>query len=201
MILKWLPIFKDVVLSLAAMTTMYVAIYGLNKWREEHQGKVRFDAAKELLSSICSVRNNFEIVRSGWLDASEFPSEYSSKHPSEKSTKDRADATWHVYKNRLEPLIEAMNSLDTTLIEGEVLWGSEVKEQGRKINASFNRLVRSIKELITEEYRGIDNPRDDVIIRYRQDVSASREAEDELSLQIRSSVKYFEELLEPYIRR
>lgn len=199
MILKWIPIFKDVVLSLAAMTTMFVAIYGLNKWREEHQGKVRFDAAKALLASIYSVRNNFEVVRSGWLDASEFPLEYSSKHPNETSTKDRADAMWHVYKNRLEPLVEAMNSLDATLIEGEVLWGSEVKEQGRKINSSFNRLVRSVKDLIVEESHGIDDPRDDVVKRSRQDIAAGRDSEDELSLQIRSSVKYFEELLEPYI--
>ena len=194
-----IPLFKDIVLSLAAITTMFVAIYGLNKWRAEHRGKARFDAAKTLLSSIYSVRNNFEMVRSGWLDASEFPEKYAAKYPSERSAQNKADANWYVYKNRLEPLISAMNELDTALIEGEVLWGAEVKEQGRKINGSYNRLVRSIKDLIAEEYRGIDDPRDESIKQYRQDVAASRDSEDELSKQIRSSVDYFEKLLRPYM--
>ncbi|WP_339677083.1 hypothetical protein [uncultured Zhongshania sp.] len=197
-IVSLISVFKDIVLSLAGITTIFIAIYGLNKWRDEHQGKARFDAAKLLLSSVYSVRNNFEIVRSGWLDASEFPADYAAKHPTEQTLQDKADARWYVYKNRLEPLTMAMNELDTALIEGEVLWGADVKEQGRKINGSFNRLVRSIKGLIEEEYRGVDDPRDEIIKRQRQDVAASRDSEDELSRQIKLSITYFESLLRPY---
>ncbi|CAA0117956.1 Uncharacterised protein [BD1-7 clade bacterium] len=200
MIFKLVPFIKDIVLIFAALTTMFVAVYGLNKWKAEHKGKAYFDAAKELLAAIYSVRNNFEIVRSGWLDISEFPEGYSSKHPTERSDEDNANANWYVYKNRLEPLIQAMNELDTALIEGEVIWGPEVKEQGRKVNGSYNRLVRSIKDLVQEDYRGMVDPNDEIVKRYRQDVACSRESEDELSKQINSSVEYFEKLLSPYVR-
>ncbi len=197
---KLVPLIKDIALTLAAFTTMFVAVYGLNKWRAEHKGKVRFDAAKTLLSFVYGVRNNFEIVRSGWLDASEFPEEYAGKHPANQTAEDKANAKWFVYKNRLEPLIKSMNELDTALIEGEVLWGKEVEEQGRKINGCFNRLVRSIKDLIHEEFQGIGDPLDETVKQCRQDVRASRKSEDELSKQIQSSIDYFEKLLQPIIR-
>ena len=200
MIFKLIPFIKDIVLTIATITTVFVALYGLNKWKAEHKGKAYFDAAKVLLAAIYSVRNNFEIVRSGWLDASEFPEEYSAKHPSERTSKDKANANWYVYKNRLGPLTLAMNELDTALIEGEILWGAEVKEQGRKINGSYNRLVRSIKDLVHEEHQGIVDRNDEMVKRYRQDVATSRTSEDELSKQINASINYFEELLSPYVR-
>lgn len=59
-------------------------------------------------------------------------------------------------KNRLSPLTEAMNSLDVCILEAEALWGSNVREQGRKINGCYNRIVRSIKEVVAMEYRGRD---------------------------------------------
>lgn len=200
MIFKLVPFIKDIILIVVALTTIFVAIYGLNKWKVEHKGKAYFDAAMELLAAIYSVRNNFEIVRSGWLDVSEFPEGYSSKHPSELSDEDKANATWYVYKNRLGPLTLAMNELDIALVEGEVIWGSEVKEQGRKVNGSYNRLVRSIKNLVGDEYQGMTDPGDEIVKRYRKDVASSRESEDDLSKQINVSVEYFEKLLSPYVR-
>jgi methyl-accepting chemotaxis protein len=198
MIFIILPLIKDIALTLAAFTAMFVALYGLNKWKTEHKGKAYFDAAKTLLSSVYSVRNNFEIVRSRWLDASEFPEDYASKNPADQTAEDKANSNWYVYKNRLEPLTKAMNELDVALIEGEVLWGFEVKDEGQKINSSFNRLVRSIKDVIREEYQGISDPRDEETKKYRKDIAASRDSEDELSKQIQSSVEYFESLLKPY---
>jgi hypothetical protein len=194
MIFIILPLIKDIALTLAAFTAMFVALYGLNKWKTEHKGKAYFDAAKTLLSSVYSVRNNFEIVRSRWIDASELPEDYTSKN----SAEDKANANWYVYKNRLEPLTKAMNELDVALIEGEVLWGFKVKDQGQKINSSFNRLVRSIKDVFREEFKGISDPRDEQTRKYRKDIAASRDSEDELSKQIQSSVEYFEILLRPY---
>ena len=199
-LLKWLPVIKDVVFTIAAFTTMSIAVYGINKWRAEHKGKINIDAAKALLVSVYNVRNNFELVRSPWLDASEFPKDYSSTHPADRTDLDKANGRWYVYKNRLEPLIKAMNELDTALIEGEVVWGSEVKAQGKMLNNSFNKLVFSIKELVYEEQQGIENPHDEMIMTYRKDIAASKGSEDELSKQIETSVKYFEKLLAPYVR-
>ncbi len=201
--LQSITIFKDLSLAFAAITTSIVAILGFNRWRAEHKGKANFDAAKVLLAAIYSVRNNFELARSEWIDASEFPEDYLIKvHQSfdKPNDMDKANATWHVYKNRLEPLVNSLIELDTALIQGEAIWGPDVKNHGRKIRGSFHRLVRSIKHLVGEESRGTADSHHETLIRYRKDIAASRESEDELSKQIRGSVEYFESVLAPYVR-
>ena len=197
-LIQWLPVIKDIVITIAAIITMGLAIYGVVKWRIEHKGKTGIDVARELLASVYSVRNNFEIVRSPFLSASEFPEGY---NPLEITDKEKADATWYVYKNRLAPLSQAMTELDVALIQGEVLWGEEAKKEGRMLNRSFNMLVHSIKEYIYLEEQGIENPRDETVLNYRKDIAASRDSEDELSKQIKDSINYFEKLLTPYVRQ
>ena len=181
MLIKIIPLIKDIILSVAAIITTGIAVYGVLKWKIELQGKAYLETSKSLMTALYGVRNNFEVVRSGWRDASEFPDEYiRNKHPNAtKNPEVEADALWFLYKNRLSPLTEAMNKLDTCLLESEALWGPEVREHGRKINGCYNRLVRSIKELIGMEYRGIDQQDKNTFQLYKNDVIASRESSDE----------------------
>lgn len=192
---------KDLILSLAAIVTSSIAVYGVFKWKKELEAKAHFEAAKNLLSAVYSVRNSFEVVRSGWIDSSEFPEGYIENKLDKKDPKIEMEGMWFVYENRLKPLTEAMNNLDVALLEGEVLWGGEIKEQGRKLNSSYNRLVRSIKDYIGAEYRNRTIDMDEDTRSFRKDVSSSIDSEDELSRQIESSVAFFENLLRSYLGR
>ncbi|NKC10748.1 MAG: hypothetical protein GKR94_00640 [Gammaproteobacteria bacterium] len=173
-----------------------------NKWKRELQGKVYLETSKQLLTALYGVRNNFEIVRSGWRDVSEFPEDYiKNKKASSRDPEIEADALWYLYKNRLSPLTEAMNSLDVCLLEAEALWGEEVREQGRKINGCYNRLVRSIKEVVAMEYRGGGVGESNATKGYKDDVIASRESSDELSNQLTEAINYFESITRKHLNR
>ena len=201
-LIKMIPLVKDVILSVAAMVTTGIAVYGIIKWKIELQGKTYIETSKSLLTALYGVRNNFEVVRSGWRDVSEFPEDYiKNKHAGSNDPEAEADALWYLYKNRLSPLTEAMNNLDTCLLEAEAIWGSEVREHGRKINGCYNRLVRSIKELIGMEFRGIDQNNKDAFKLYKDDVIASRESSDELSKQLSEAIKYFESITKKHLSR
>jgi len=126
-ILNAIQIFKEVAITTAAVVTSGVALYGVKKWKIEHQSKIHFDSARALLKAVYSVRNHFEMVRSGWLHDSEHPEDLMSKHPSKQTHEDKANAKRYIYKNRLEPLTNAMSELDIALIEGELFWSAEVK--------------------------------------------------------------------------
>jgi len=79
--------------------------------------------------------------------------------------------------------------------------GIEVREHGRKINGCYNRLVRSIKELIGMEFRGIDQNDNDTFKLYKDDVIASRESSDELSHQLSEAIEYFESITRRHLSR
>jgi hypothetical protein len=193
-----IPFIKDIIISVAAMFTSGVAVYGVIKWKRELQGKVYLETSKKLLTALYGVRNNFEIVRSGWRDVSEFPEDYiKHKTPGSRDPEKEADALWYVYKNRLSPLTKAMNELDICLLEAEALWGEEVREQGRKINSCYNRLVRSIKEVVAMEYRG------EALAgkTYKDGVIASRKSSDELSNQLVEAINYFENISKKHLDR
>jgi|GEM_PF-2011422 len=201
-LIKLIPLVKDVVLAVAAIITTCIAVYGVIKWKRELQGKTYLETSKTLLTALYGVRNNFEIVRSGWRDVSEFPEEYiKNKHVGSNNREAEADALWYLYKNRLSPLTEAMNKLDACLLEAEALWGPEVREHGRKINGCYNRLVRSIKELVSMEFRGIDKHDKDTFKLYKDDVVASRESSDELSKQLSEAIEYFESITRRHLSR
>lgn len=195
-----MPLIKDIILSLAAIVTTSTAVYGVVKWKKELKGKAHLETAKSLMTAVYRVRNNFEIVRSGWRDVSEFPQDYiKNKKPGRKDPQAEADALWHLYQNRIAPLADAMSELDTSLLEAEALWGSEVKEYGRKINGCYNRLVMSIKQLVAEEYRGGIKESSESVKAYKADVIASRNSSDELSNQLSEAILYFKKITNKYL--
>lgn len=202
MLIKMIPLIKDIILAIAAVIASSVAVYGVIKWKKELQGKTYLETSKSLMTALYGVRNNFEVVRSGWKDVSEFPEDYiKNKKSGVRDPEAEADALWNLYKNRLLPLTETMNSLDVCLLEAEALWGPEVREQGRKVNGCYNRLVRSIKELIGMEYRGVDSSDKDAFIAYKEDVISSRKSSDELSNQLAEAIEYFEGITRKHLKR
>lgn len=197
-----LPFIKDIILSLAAIVTASTAVYGVVKWKKELKGKAHLEAAKSLMTAVYSVRNNFEIVRSGWRDVSEYPQDYiKNKTTGQDDPQADADALWHLYQNRIAPLATAMSELDTCLLEAEALWGCEIREYGRKINGCYNRLVISIKQLVAVEYRGGNKIASESLKTYEADVIASKNSSDELSKQLSEAISYFENITNKYLAK
>ena len=78
---------KEVLVSLAAIATPTIAFLGLQRWKDELQGKAHFETAKALIISTYKLRNGLHRARSPFISAGEFPEGYrgaSGKHTTEE---------------------------------------------------------------------------------------------------------------------
>ena len=104
---EFFSIVKDLFLSGAAATTAYAAYKGLEKWKSELAGKADFEVARNFIRSVYRLRNEIHSCRSPFVLAGEFPEGYRSGMAG-LSYKEKGDAWLYVYKNRWEPVFEAI---------------------------------------------------------------------------------------------
>lgn len=139
---------KDVVISVAAATTAIVAVLGLNRWYSELKGKTNFDTSRSLLRAALQLREDVRRCRSPLITADEFPIEDGSGSATADT---RYRGYTHAYSNRWDPVRKAAIEFETLLLEGEVLWGVEIREIGRNIQAHVNELFISIESYLEEQ--------------------------------------------------
>lgn len=195
----WMPIIKDIILSLSAMITVILAVYGIKSWRRELAGKTRFDIARRLLQATYRIREEFWGVRSRFITAAEFPSSYSGMS-GKNSNQENYEAFFHVYKNRLEPLKDAIQEFDVAALEAEVLWGDEIKKITDEIRSCLQSLRISIEGELSNILSGTEEPDSDYKQKVKRDVSASRDDKDPLSNKMRETLSQIEQTLKPYLR-
>ncbi len=117
-------IIKDIIMSIAASITAWVAYSGLNKWKKELKGKIDFDTAHALIKATYKLRNELKYARAPFILAQEFPNNY---NPIEANSHKKADALAYVYSNRMKRVIEATEELEVRALEAEALWGESNK--------------------------------------------------------------------------
>jgi hypothetical protein len=103
-------VLKDIVLAGAAAVTAWVAVKGLQKWREELRGRADFDVARGLARATYKVRDDLAACRMPLIRTSEFPDGYSSIANDDHAA--RVSALAHVYNNRWKPVTDALREFD-----------------------------------------------------------------------------------------
>lgn len=192
----WVPIIKDIVLAGSAIVTVCLAIYGLKSWRRELTGKTHFEAAKRLLQALYKVREAFWGVRSRFIAAAEFPPGYGGAHG--KSHQEEFEAFLHVFKNRWEPLWEGIQEFDIAALEGEVLFGEEIKKKTDNVRSCLSTLRTSIDFELSNIRSGRRELDRDFEQNIRRDIYASREDDDPLSIEMRSAISEVERVIKPH---
>lgn len=135
---EWITAVKDVLLGAAAVTTAIVAIIGLDKWRKELEGKTGFDAARGLIKATYTLRDQLQICRSPFYSATEFPADYKGGFGGQ-SKEEETKAWVHIYKNRWDPVWNAIQEYDAQTLEAEALWALEfASKQMPYVNACEN---------------------------------------------------------------
>lgn len=150
-------IIKDVIISIAAATTAFVAYKGLERWQHELRGKANFDTARKLIRATYKLRDEISYARSPFIPASEFPEDYD---PSNKSSKNKGDAFAHVYGRRWERIVEAIQDYDAFALEAEALWGANIKEKTDELRDCVIDLRSAIDGYISNEYSGGEDFKD-----------------------------------------
>lgn len=193
---------KDILLGGAAVTMAIVAVKGLQSWSRELKGKTEFETARGLIKATYKLRDELAICRSPFIRAQEFPKSYSGSLGDHSSEED-AQAYAYVYKNRWEPVWEAIQNFDTHTLEAEALWGNEIRERADQLRQCVRDLNASIQSFLDDKASGGQHFKADRDFgkKIRMQVSAMKENENELTKQITDSVGNIEDFIRPHLKR
>ena len=199
-IMEIVSIIKDIILSIAAVATVSLAIYGVRSWSRELRGKTEFEVARLLLRSTYKMRDVISAARAPFISAGEFPKGYGGAL-AKSSNQEEAEAHHHVYKNRWEPIWEALQQYDATALEAEAIWGSGIKEKTNEFRSCLNDLDTSRDFRISYLQSGRTNLDDDFAKKVHQDLHATRDSDDELSVKLRNTLDDIEQEVKPRLKR
>ena len=123
--LEIISVLKDIIITIAAIITGSVAIYGINSWKKQLKGKTYFETSKELLLKTYKLRDAIQASRLRITYAYEFPEKYSknTKH----TPKEEGEAWSQVYTNRMKPVYDRYQEFEILTLEAETIWGDEIK--------------------------------------------------------------------------
>lgn len=194
---------KDVILSIAGITTAIVAIRGLSTWNRQLRGAADFDVARSLAKCTYKLRDKIQACRSPMIWAHEFPPEYREAGFT-RTPQQQANGYAFVYANRWEPVFEALQEFDATTLEAEALWGGavrtatdELRSVARKVNAGIDSYIEdaasdghifTVDREFGKEIRAI--------------ISATSSQQDNpINIALHKAVEGIDALIRPHLRR
>jgi len=195
----YIGMMKDIIMSIAAGITAWVAYTGLNKWKKGLRGKIDFDTAHALIKATYKVRDELKYARSPFIPASEFPEGYYGAI--NKNSKEEGDAFAYIYTNRMKPVIEATQELEIRALEAEALWGKNIQEYVQELRGCCSRLNTSFNTDLRNIYSNdkLSQKSEKFHQKIRKDTYASEEDDDPLSIRIRNAIKTIEEEIRLYL--
>lgn len=199
-----IPMVKDIVLALAAVSTVYIAYKGIDKWKTELNGKAHFEVGRKLLNATYKLRDDIEICRSPMILAREFPNNYTFSFFDKKATKEEeGNAYNHIYSNRLKPVYESMKEYDVIALEAEVLWGESISEKIEALRSCFRELNVSIQTHVTNKYNENSDYKKDLKFyeEIRLNVESFKGVDNPLTKRINDSIKEIEKEIRPHFKR
>lgn len=203
---QYLGIVKDVILASAAVVGAYVALRGLNTWNRQLKGGVEYDLTRRLLRTTYRLREAIKSVRNPIMWSAEMPT------PSEEERKGMSREAIHhygqgrAYQLRWDKVAEIRNDLQTELLEGEVLWGSEL----HKTYEPLFKLQQELFVTIHTYLRATDPTRPErsreatqQLLEKRRDImyDVSGETSDEFMQEIAVAIGEIESFLKPHLRK
>ncbi len=189
---------KDILLGAAAATTAIVAVVGLKNWSRELRGKTEFEVARNLMKATYRVRDKLQYSRAPFVAAGEFPSDYPC--PQAATAEQKAQALNYVYRNRWEPVREALQELETHVLEAEALWGGDIRAKTDELRQYARELQVAMESIVDDKaQRGEDFKTDkDFGKKMKSTAHASRGDEtNELNMKIKQAVNAIEDQVRP----
>lgn len=200
---RWLGDSKEQIVSISALIGVFIAFSGLRTWHKELKGKAEYQKAKDVLKAVYRAKDAFMVVRSPWMDSSEYPKDILDDMGRLRPGKE-FEAKHHAYKTRLKVLDDAFAILEEQAWDAHVEWGDEFQNVIIPLRRCRAELLVAIHTLL--ETKSPITPRDlsaDERKEMRQKLYFSGENFDldPFTSQIGVAVKAFEIKLRPHINR
>ena len=130
---EFIALFKDFVLSVAAITGAIVAVKGLGTWQRQLKGQSEYELARRILVTLYKYRDRIDGVRypGMWPHEMPFPSEDEAKKMSAEQI--QSYGTSMAYQARWDKVQLERTSLNADLLEAEAIWGDELKNLFAKV--------------------------------------------------------------------
>jgi hypothetical protein len=202
-LVSWLEVVKNIAPVIGATIASFVAVRGLNTWREQLRGKVKHDAATTLLGAVFHLREAINNVRNPYMSAAEISvsmqelgvdAQYGDEDWNRKSS-------GAVYQKRWSSIVDSMANLNVDAIEAEVIWGDDIKT----ILSPIRKQISDLNYSITIYLRGLNDvfrgrAGDKTFERVEKTVFGWFEAEnDDFSQEPKSNIEKIDKFLRPYI--
>ena len=193
-------IFKDIVLTLAAIVAGYVGIRGLDTWRRQLRGNTEYQLAKNMLGSVYELREAISSVRNPFMQYSKEPDLPEDKLK-ELSQRERE---WHAlaqaYQRRWEPVPKATAKLDANLLEAEVVWGPAIRAKAAPLNRLTGELLFALQDHL--EARNPDGRYESPgpeLVKKRHETLYGLGEKDEFKERLQQVIREIEDELRPHI--
>ncbi len=132
---------KDIILIVSSITTIVISFYGLNKWKKEHKGKLRYELSRNVLKAVLNLRESFKEIRNPMM----WPHELSSEHGANA----RESEKWsYLFNKRLKSIQSDCNEFSTFLPEVEIEFDKETNSLCNELTDHFRKQHRAISEYI-----------------------------------------------------
>ena len=132
--IDWIRNLAEIALAGSAIVAAYVAVKGLDAWRQQLQGQSEYELAKRLLISLYKYRQSIENIRDPAI------SYYVEEGAADTLELRKFNGLSDYYQQRLKNSGEIVISMNADLLEAEAYWEKELEPQ-------YDQLVKLHREL------------------------------------------------------
>lgn len=149
------------------------------------------------------MRDQLQVCRSPFYSAHEFPADYKGAlggHSNEDETK----AWIYIYKNRWDPVWNAIQEFDAQTLEAEALWAAGIRAKTDALRQCVRELNVGIDAVINDKVTGGENFKADKEFAksMRSIVTAvTDDDKNELNQKIAKAIRGIEDEIRPHLRR
>ena len=195
-------IVRDIIMSLAAIATAIAALWGLNTWRRELHGKVEFDLARRILTSLNRIRTAVSRIRLGSVLRSEMPTSILREGEAEAilSPKEKHHREMlQVFIQRTQPLSEEWNNLWALIEEADAFWQSNIRQTVSDLRIHLNILNLNIERMFSDE-PGYDDGEDRMRV-HRIVYARFDEEKDDYLKELERRLESVASIVRPHLRK
>ncbi|MFZ4504671.1 MAG: hypothetical protein ACOYM1_12060 [Methylovulum sp.] len=194
---------KDIALTLAAFSSIYVGIAGVYAWKRQLQGNTEYVLAKGVLTALYELRGAIDLARNG------FQSYYPDLPAEELNKLDPKEKQWLIilngYRKRWDTITLADAKFKSCLIEVEVVWGRDLITKTKPLSSLMNELFFAMNECCIYDFNRTFNPRvptDEEFAQFKKSekiLYKSFDEEDAYMKRLEKVISDIENVLKPHI--
>ena len=200
--IEFVPIGKDIAVTLAAITGGFVGVRGLATWQSQLSGNREYRLAKDILTCVYDIRDTIDTIRNPLVSYQYGPDLPKEKLETLASQQREWQALAQAYERRWRPLQAIVARFETHLIEAEVVWGNQTVDKACILSSLISDLHYAIY-LSLEARKPLE--RDETVAelfdgKQRLILYGGRKP-DEFKNQVNQAVRAIEDQLKPHIER